>query len=101
MKSSLLNLVLVGLVSVAAKAELSSVQQKLSQIAAEMHHYALMTDASTEDLNKLDFQMKSFFSKKMQGTLDLAQQEETKSDETTKVTTTKYWDDVTNKTIAI
>jgi hypothetical protein len=38
-----------------------------------MHHYALMTDATAEDLNKLEYSMKSFFSKKMQGTLSLEQ----------------------------
>jgi hypothetical protein len=38
-----------------------------------MHHYALMTDATSEDLNKLEYSMKSFFSKKMQGTLSLEQ----------------------------
>lgn len=72
MKSFATNLVILGLLSANAQASQTAVQQKLSLIAAEMHHYAVMTDATPADLTLFENEMKSFFSQKMQGTLSLA-----------------------------
>ncbi len=42
----------------------AAVQDKINQISTEMSHFALMTDATTEDLTVLETDIMSFFSRK-------------------------------------
>jgi hypothetical protein len=53
MKSCLINLLVVGLLGLGSRAQQFTVQQKLSQIATELNHYALMTDVNTNELTDL------------------------------------------------
>lgn len=64
-----------------------------------MHHYALMTDATEADLTTLENSMKSFFSRKMQGTLSLEQTSAESKNAADEAVTT-WTESTTNKTVA-
>lgn len=53
MKSFRTNLVILALLSVTILAQQSTIQTKLSLIAAKMQHYALVTEASESELVQL------------------------------------------------
>lgn len=88
MKSFATNLVIAGALATSTAAQKSAVQEKLSLIATEMHHYALMTEATNSDLVELESNMKSFFAQKMMGQLSLAEGEAAATNTENKDTTT-------------